>query len=153
MATKSMDEIEAKLKTKFDECFETLATFDEKLVYQACDSYGLKTRKVENYYVRTNEVQVKTGMTPVEVSKLVVAEFKKVPKGYTIEDGRYCNSTNFTKTTPLYKNKFHAINSLKNKIELDLLLSSTGRNKGHINIMAEFVKVISNLKNSADNKD
>lgn len=138
-----MNVVEFELKNKFDNALTSLYTLDEKLVDKICERFGIDTEKVEERSFYPDNVPV-SGMTPAEVKKLLIAHINKIPKDFKTAQRL---SNGFIRRTPIFKDKRAKVEALRQKIELNLLLNSAGKDKKFFEVLVDALRVIEAIKN------
>lgn len=141
---KSRNEVEQNLIDRFDKALESLNDLSQNDLDYLCDMFSITVYKIE-YKEIYPTLEDNTTYTVSQYRALVIKHLATIPAGFTYSGNFTYSSHNygqFKKKTYLFNHKNHQVNKLKQKINLDLLLSSAGKSKEYYKLMAKVISFV-----------
>jgi hypothetical protein len=134
--------ITEELKVRFDAALDELFNLDQESLDDLCYRFKIEVYKTE--YKAALPAVEKGKYSPAQYRDIVVKHLNAIPKDFYYDGHSY--NHNFVKKTYLFNHKNHQVNKLKQKINLDLLLAGSGRNKGYLDLMAKIIYAVEAAK-------
>jgi hypothetical protein len=144
--SKNTNTLEAELVARFDRALDDIQFLGQEELNNLCCNLKIPYENLE-FKALIPEEKFSAGLTPAEVKVLITAYYKTIPKGYTYSK-RY--NAGFEKRTFLFNHKNHQVNKIKQTIQFNLLLASSGRSKNYFKGMLLIINAIEYLKNNKE---